>query len=99
MWHLAMPVKSHTAQVGAMQSSTQIDFERGFTSSRTKMLSSPTVLARAGPTAAENARAMSSSGMFGKAMMERRFRMLPNTKKHVRTVNSSAKWLRGRPEQ
>ena len=98
MWHLAMPVKSHTAKVGAMQSSTQIDFERDFTR-KTKVLSSPTVLARAGPTAAENARAMSSSGMFGKAMMERRFRMLPNTKKHVRTVNSRAKWLRGRPEQ
>ena len=82
-----MPVESRKAQLEAMQSSKQSDFERDFerdSARNAKVLSNPTTLVRA-PAPSANA---------GAAL-----RVLPNTKKRARAVISSAKWLRGTPEQ
>ena len=101
-----VPVESRKAQLEAMQSSKQSDFERDF-AGNTKVLSHPTTLAPAAvpsakllrPMAAEHARAMCAGGMCEKATLERRLRVLPNTKKRARAEISSAKWPCGTPEQ
>ena len=70
-----------------MQSSKQSDFERDSernSARNAKVLSNPTTLVRA----------LAPSAHAGAA-----FSVLPNTKKRARAVISSAKWLRGTPEQ
>ena len=88
MWHLMVPVESRKAQLEAMQSSKQSDFERDSerdSARNAKVLSNVTTLGRA-PAPSANA-------------VGRRLRVLPNTKRRARAVISSAKWLRGTPEQ
>ena len=82
-----MPVESRKAQLEAMQGSKQSDFESDFerdSARNAKVLWNPTTLVRA-PAPSANA---------GAAL-----RVSPNTKKRARAVISSAKWLRGTPEQ
>ena len=70
MWHLTLPVKSHKAQLEAMRSSKQSDFERDF-EERTSMIES----------AFGGKRSMLESASEGKrSMLEQCFRALSGLK-------------------
>ena len=82
-----MPVELRKAQLEAMQSSKQSDFKKDFerdSAGNAKVLWNPTTLVRA-PALSANAGAA--------------FASVADTKKRARAVISSAKWLRGTPEQ
>ena len=96
MWHLTVPVKSHKAQLEAMQSSKQSDFERNFerdSARNAKVLSNPPTLARAAAPSA-NAGVVEHEKACSSGDFERQ-----EAPRHARAAISSGRWLRSAAEQ